>query len=61
MIFGSVKVAEWPPSGKERLILFTTCSLCIIYIVILVVFHFAFEGGTLVLIVPVPGNCLPYF
>ena len=29
-------------------------------ICILVVSHFGFEGGTLVLTVPVPGHCLPF-
>ena len=28
--------------------------------VILVVFHFSFEGVTVVLIVPVHGHCLPF-
>ena len=29
-------------------------------IVILVISHFVFEGGTLVLIATVPGHCLPF-
>ena len=29
-------------------------------IVILVISYFGFDGGTLVLIAPVPGNCLPF-
>ena len=29
-------------------------------IVILVISHFGFEGGTLVLIAPVPGHCLSF-
>ena len=35
------------------------CSLCVMSICILVVYHFGLEGGTLVLIPPVPGHCLP--
>ena len=30
------------------------------FFVILVTSHFCFEGGTLVLIAPVPGHCLPF-
>ena len=30
------------------------------FIVILVTSHFGFEGGTLVLIAPVPGHCLSF-
>ena len=45
-----VKIAEWPPFGRELPIWFIVCSLCILLIVILVIFHFGFEGGTLVLI-----------
>ena len=32
--------------------------LCL-FVMIFVVSHFSFEGGTVVLIVPVPGHCLP--
>ena len=32
VIFSSVKVAEWPPFGRELLTLFTICSLCILTI-----------------------------
>ena len=31
-IFSSVKVAAWPPFGKELLTLLTMCSLCILTI-----------------------------
>ena len=34
--------------------------LCIHVFVILVVSHFDFEGGTVVLIAPIPGHCLPF-
>ena len=33
---------------------------CTVFIVILVISHFGFEGGTLVLIASVPGHCLPF-
>ena len=51
MIFGYVKVPEWPPLGKELLIQFTICFLCIICN--FGFFLFGFEGGTLVPIPPV--------
>ena len=35
-------------------------SLYLIFFVILVTSHFGFEGGTLFLIAPVPGHCLPF-
>ena len=57
-----VHVAQWPAYGKELLILLTVCSLCIMSILILVIFHFGFEGETLpVLIAPVPCHCLPFY
>ena len=31
MILSSVKVAEWPPFGKELLIRFTVCSLSVLF------------------------------
>ena len=34
--------------------------LCLHVFVILVIFHFGSEGGTLVLITSVPGHCLPF-
>ena len=43
--------------------MFAVCSLCILTIVILVIlviFHFGFGGGTLDLIVLVPGHCLSF-
>ena len=47
MRFSKVKVAEWPPFGKELLIHLTKCFfvLPVCLFVILVVFHFVFEGG----------------
>ena len=44
IIFSSVRVAEWPPFGKEQLTLF----------VILVISRVGFEDGIWALIVPVP-------
>ena len=41
------------PFGKELLIRLIVCSLCIVFS------HFGFKGGTVVLIAPVPGHCLP--
>ena len=43
-----------PPSRKELLIRLTVCSLCIMSIFYFSCFLFGFEGGTVVLIVPVP-------
>ena len=61
MILSKAKVAEWPPFGRELLIRFTVCYLFILtVIVILVIYHFGFEGGTLVLIASVPGHCLSF-
>ena len=57
MNFSSVKVAEWPPFGTELLIRLTECSLCF-YLLFLVVSHFDFEGGSVVLIAQFPGHCL---
>ena len=42
------------------LIRLAACSLCIIAIVILVGSHFSLEGGTVVLIAPITGHCLPF-
>ena len=53
---------ELLPVGKELLIRVTVCSVCIttsIYY-FLVVFHFVFAGGTVVMIASVPGHCLPF-
>ena len=38
----------------------TVCSLCIMSICNLSYFPFCFEGWILVLIVAVPGHCLPF-
>ena len=44
----------------ERLLIqLTICSLCIMSICYFVFSHFGFEGGTVVLIVPVPVHYLP--
>ena len=32
IILGSLKVAEWPPFGKELLIQLTICPLCLMFI-----------------------------
>ena len=50
MIFSKVEVAEWPPFGRELLIRFTVCSLCILTYCNLCFFRFGFEGETLVLV-----------
>ena len=47
-----------PPFGRELLIRFAVCSLCILTYRILVSSHFGFEGWTLVLIASAPGHCL---
>ena len=39
---------------------FTICFFVFFLNVVLVISHFAFEGGTLVLIAPVPGHCLHF-
>ena len=57
-MFGSVKVAEWPPSGKELLTLLTICSLCIFSVCNFYYFPFWFEDGILVWVVLVPCHCL---
>ena len=36
------------------------CYLCILSICYLVVYHFGFEEGTVVLVVLVPGHFLPF-
>ena len=54
-------LAEWPPFGKELHIRLTVCSLCIPSICTFGVSQCGFEGGTVVLIAPVPGHCLPFF
>ena len=56
IIFSSVWVAEWPPFGKELLILLTKHSLCIF--VILVISCFGFDGWIWVMIAAVPGLCI---
>ena len=43
---------------KELLIRLTSCSLCILLFVILVISGFGFEGGIWVLIATVPGLCI---
>ena len=54
-------VAEWPLFGRELLIRFTACSLWVILLsVILVIPHFGFECGTLILIASVPGHYLSF-
>ena len=60
-ILGSVKVAEWPPFGKELLprstyVLFASCLFAI-----LVVCHFGFEDKNLVLVGLVTGHCYLLF
>ena len=53
MILSYVYVAEW--QLLTRFVLFV-----LLLIVILVISHFGFEGGTLVLIASVPGHCLSF-
>ena len=47
------KVAEWPTLGKDMLIRFTIFDLYISSYCYLIIYHFCFEGKTLVLIVSV--------
>ena len=42
-LLGSVKVAEWPPFGKELLPRLTICSRRIRFICCLVISYFGFE------------------
>ena len=60
MIFSQVKVAKWPPFGRELLIRFTVCSLCILAYCSFSYFPLWFEGGTLVLLASVPGHYLSF-
>ena len=67
MKFSKVKVADWPHFGENAAhtvklyVVFVLCLLFVLCIfVILIVSHFGFEGGTLILIAPVPGHCLPF-
>ena len=41
----SVRVAEWPPFGKELPTRLAMCSHCILSICNLVISRFGFEGG----------------
>ena len=54
MIFSKVKVAEWLPFWERDAQSFTR----MFSLYNLVVSHFGFEGGTLILITPVPGHFL---
>ena len=58
IIFSSVRVAEWPPFGKELLTRLTICYLCVLTICNFSYSRFGFEGGIRVLIAPVPGRCI---
>ena len=58
IIFSFVCAAEWTPFGKELPTWLTICSLCILTICNFSYFPFGFEGGILLLIVPVPGHCI---
>ena len=58
--FSSVWVAQRPPFGKELPIRLVVCSHCILS-VILVISHFGFESGVLVLIVPVSVSKIKYY
>ena len=53
-----LSLAEWPPFGKEELLIRST--VCSLYYVYLSICSFGcFEGGALVLIASVPGHCVP--
>ena len=53
-------MAEWSPFGKELLGRFAVCSLCVVFICDFWLFStLVSEGGALVLIASVPGQCLP--
>ena len=44
--------------ARELLIQLTVCSLYSMFFVVLAIFQFGFDGETLVLIAPFPGDCL---
>ena len=52
-----VRVSKWTSLGKQLLTQLTICSLCI-STRLSFFFHIGLYGGTLVLISPVPDNCL---
>ena len=54
----SVKVAGWPPFGKELPIRLAVCSHCILSIFNFSYFPFGFDCGVWFLIGPVPDHCL---
>ena len=56
-IFGSGWVSKWPPFGKEPPIFWLCVLIVFCLFVILVISHFGFKSGILVLITPVPVNC----
>ena len=60
VLVSSVKVAEWPPFGRELLVWFSYVLFVFLLSVILDISHFCFEGGTLVLVVSIPGHCLSF-
>ena len=60
IILSLVNVAEQPPFGKEPLTGLTVQTLCNLVFVILVIYHFGFEGWTEVLLLPDPGYCFHF-
>ena len=57
-IFGSVKIAQWPPFWEnDTLCLTTVLFVSCLFFVVLVISYCVFEDGILVLFVPVP-DCL---
>ena len=60
IILISVRVVERPPFGKELFTLLPHFVFVICLFVVLVISRFGFDDRLLVLIVPVPGHCLPF-
>ena len=58
IVFSSVYVAEWTPSGKALPARLNLCSLCIMSICNFSYFLFSFECRIRVLIAQVSGHCL---
>ena len=59
-MFSSVRVADWPPFGKDLLTRLAICSLCILTICYFGYFRFGFEGWIWILIASVPGLCIRF-
>ena len=58
--FAYCKVAEWPHFGERAARSVGVCSRSIMYTRNFSYFSFGCEGGTWVLIAPVPGHCFSF-